>query len=283
MFLAANPGIISASKTPRIDTISDGKDTFTAAVMEHIELAGIHFGDRACVMPSRTITDENILIIKEYTAKMGRVLGVVGLMNIQYAIAGGKVYILEANPRASRTVPLVSKVTGIPLANIATQIIALGKTISDFSELKEYDLPHVAVKEAVFPFNMFPEVNPALGLEMRATGEVMGIADNFRMAFFKAQDATGTPLPTDPGEGSVLVTVPERTRDKVVDAVWKLTGLRFKVYATRGTNEFLDGAGVSCELVLKLQEGRPNIVDAIENGKIQLVFNVPVGRKGKNG
>ena len=264
-----------------VDAISDGRDTFTAAVMEHIELAGVHSGDSACVIPSRTITDANIRTIKEYTAKMGRALGVVGLMNIQYAIADEKVYILEANPRASRTVPLVSKVTGIPLANIATQIIALGKTISDFPELKEYDLPHVAVKEAVFPFNMFPEVDPVLGPEMRATGEVMGIADNFGMAFYKAQDATGTPLPTDPGEGGVLVTVPEWARDKVADAVRKLAGLGFNVYATRGTKEFLDGMGVSCELVLKLQEGRPNIVDAIENRKIQLVFNVPVGRKGK--
>jgi carbamoyl-phosphate synthase large subunit len=212
---------------------------------------------------------------------MGRALGVVGLMNIQYAIADEKVYILEANPRASRTVPFVSKVTGIPLANIATQIIALGKKISDFSELKEYDLPHVAVKEAVFPFNMFPEVDPVLGPEMRATGEVMGIADDFGMAFYKAQDATGTPLPTDPKEGGVLVTVPEWARAKVADAVRKLADLGFTIYATRGTKEFLDGAGVSSELVLKLQEGRPNIVDAIENKKIQLVFNVPVGRRGK--
>jgi carbamoyl-phosphate synthase large subunit len=264
-----------------VDAVSDGEDTFTAAVMEHIELAGVHSGDSACVLPTRTITDENIRIIKEYTEKMGRALGVIGLMNIQYAIADEKVYILEANPRASRTVPLVSKVTGIPLANIATQIIALGKKISDFPELEEYDLPHVAVKEAVFPFNMFPEVDPVLGPEMRATGEVMGIADNFGMAFFKAQDATGTPLPTDPAEGGVLVTVPEWARDKVADAVRKLADLGFTVYATRGTKEFLDSAGVSSELVLKLQEGRPNIVDAIENRKIQLVFNVPVGRKGK--
>ncbi|MEA1870503.1 MAG: carbamoyl-phosphate synthase large subunit [Euryarchaeota archaeon] len=264
-----------------VDAISDGKDTFTAAIMEHIELAGVHSGDSACVIPSRTITDENIRIIKDYTAKMGRALGVVGLMNIQYAIADDVVYILEANPRASRTVPLVSKVTGIPLANIATQIIALGKTIPDFPELKEYDLPHVAVKEAVFPFNMFPEVDPVLGPEMRATGEVMGIADNFGMAFFKAQDATGTPLPTDPGGGGVLVTVPEWARDKVADSVRKLVDLGFTIYATRGTKEFLDCAGVSSELVLKLHEGRPNIVDAIENKKIQLVFNVPVGRKGK--
>ncbi|MEA3281729.1 MAG: carbamoyl-phosphate synthase large subunit [Euryarchaeota archaeon] len=264
-----------------VDAISDGEDTFTAAIMEHIELAGVHSGDSACVIPSRTITDANIRIIKDYTAKMGRALGVVGLMNIQYAIADDVVYILEANPRASRTVPLVSKVTEIPIANIATQIIALGKKISDFPELKEYDLPHVAVKEAVFPFNMFPEVDPVLGPEMRATGEVLGIANNFGMAFFKAQDATGTPLPTDPSKGGVLVTVPDWARDKVADAVRKLADLGFAIYATRGTKEFLDGAGVSSELVLKLHEGRPNIVDAIENQKIQLVFNVPVGRKGK--
>ena len=264
-----------------VDAISDGKNTFTAAIMEHIELAGVHSGDSACVIPSRTITDTNTRTIKEYTTKMGRALGVIGLMNIQYAIAGGKVYILEANPRASRTVPLVSKVTGIPLANIATQIIALGKKISDFPELKEYDLPHVAVKEAVFPFNMFPEVDPVLGPEMRATGEVMGIADNFGMAFFKAQDATGTPLPTKPDERGVLVTIPEWARDKVADAVQKLANLGFTIHATRGTKEFLDTQGVPSELVLKLQEGRPNIVDAIENKKIQLVFNVPVGRKGK--
>ncbi|RLG28144.1 carbamoyl phosphate synthase large subunit, partial [Methanosarcinales archaeon] len=236
-----------------VDAISDGEDTFTAAIMEHIELAGVHSGDSACVLPSRTITDANIRIIKDYTAKMGRALGVVGLMNIQYAIADDVVYILEANPRASRTVPLVSKVTGIPIANIATQIIALGKKIPDFPELKERDLPHVAVKEAVFPFNMFPEVDPVLGPEMRATGEVLGIADNFGMAFFKAQDATGTPLPIDPKEGGVLVTVPEWARYKVADAVRKLADLGFMIYATRGTKEFLDAAGVSSELVLKLQ------------------------------
>ncbi|MEA1895138.1 MAG: carbamoyl-phosphate synthase large subunit [Euryarchaeota archaeon] len=264
-----------------VDAISDGEDTFTAAIMEHIELAGVHSGDSACVIPSRTITDANIRIIKDDTAKMGRALGVVGLMNIQYAIADDVVYILEANPRASRTVPLVSKVIGIPIANIATQIIALGKKIPDFPELKEYDLPYIAVKEAVFPFNMFPEVDPVLGPEMRATGEVLGISDNFGMAFFKAQDATGIPLPTDPGEGGVLVTVPEWARAKVTDSVRKLADLGFAIYATRGTKEFLDEVGVSSELVLKLHEGRPNIVDAIENKKIRLVFNVPVGRRGK--
>lgn len=261
-----------------VDAISDGEETFVAAIMEHIELAGVHSGDSACVIPPRTISDEGIRTIKEYTAKMARALNVVGLMNIQYAIADGNVYILEANPRASRTVPLVSKVTGIPLASIAAQLIVLGRKISDFPELKEYDLPHVAVKEAVFPFNMFPEVDPVLGPEMRATGEVMGIADNFGMAFYKAQEATGTPLPTD---GGVLVTVPDDAKPAISDAVRKLSDLGFTIYATRGTKDFLDKEGISSELRLKLHEGRPNIVDAIENKKVQLVFNIPIGRKGK--
>jgi len=261
-----------------VDAISDGEDTFVAAIMEHIELAGVHSGDSACVIPSRTISDENTKKINEYTKKLGKALKVVGLMNIQYAIANGEVYILEANPRASRTVPLVSKVTNIPLANIATQIITLGKKIPDFPQLKEYDLPHVAVKEAVFPFNMFPEVDPVLGPEMRATGEVMGIADNFGMAFYKAQDATGIPLPT---KGGVLVTVPDDARIATLDAVRKLSDLGFILYATGGTKEYLDHEKVPCELVLKLHEGRPNIVDAIENEKIQLIFNIPIGRKGK--
>ncbi len=261
-----------------VDAISDGEDTFVAAIMEHIELAGVHSGDSACVIPSRTISDENTKKINEYTKKLGKALKVVGLMNIQYAIANGEVYILEANPRASRTVPLVSKVTNIPLANIATQIITLEKKIPDFPQLKEYDLPHVAVKEAVFPFNMFPEVDPVLGPEMRATGEVMGIADNFGMAFYKAQDATGIPLPT---EGGVLVTVPDNARITTLDAVRKLSDLGFILYATRGTKDYLDNEGVACELVLKLHEGRPNIIDAIENKKIQVIFNIPIGRKGK--
>jgi carbamoyl-phosphate synthase large subunit len=261
-----------------VDAISDGEDTFVAAIMEHIELAGVHSGDSACVIPSRTISDENTKKINEYTKKLGKALKVVGLMNIQYAIANGEVYILEANPRASRTVPLVSKVTNIPLANIATQIITLGKKIPDFPQLKEYDLPHVAVKEAVFPFNMFPEVDPVLGPEMRATGEVMGIADNFGMAFYKAQDATGIPLPT---KGGVLVTVPDDARIATLDAVRKLSDLGFILYATRGTKDYFDHEKIACELVLKLHEGRPNIVDAIENEKIQLIFNIPIGRKGK--
>jgi len=194
-----------------VDALCDGENTFVAAVMEHIELAGVHSGDSACAIPPRTISEKHLKTISEYTAKIAKDLKVAGLINIQYAICNDKVYILEANPRASRTVPLVSKITGIPIARIAT-LLMLGKSLKDFPELTTSQLSYVGVKEAVFPFNMFPEVDPVLGPEMRATGEVMGIADSFGLAFYKAQEATGLKLPE---EGNVLITVADKDKRQI--------------------------------------------------------------------
>jgi len=260
------------------DAIADGEDAFVPAVMEHIELAGVHSGDSACVIPPTTIPQKHIDTIREYTQKIAKRLNVVGLMNIQYAICQDKVYVLEANPRASRTVPIVSKVCGLSMARAATQIL-LGGKLADL-DLKIKDVPHYGVKESVFPFPMFPEVDPVLGPEMRSTGEVLGLADNFGLAFFKAQDATKSALPT---EGAVLMTVSERERKPVLaDIAKKFRELDFTIYATRGTERFLKENGVECKLIAKLGEGRPDIVDLIKNDEIQLVINTPIGRQGKS-
>ncbi|MFC1739171.1 carbamoyl-phosphate synthase large subunit [Planctomycetota bacterium] len=255
------------------DAIADGTDAYVPAVMEHIELAGIHSGDSACVIPPVSISQKHIDTIREYTRKIAVELNVVGLMNIQYAIAADEVYVLEANPRASRTVPLVSKVCGISMARAATQVM-LGKKISDL-HLKQEKIPHFGVKEAVFPFNMFPEVDPLLGPEMRSTGEVLGIADSFGMAFFKAQEATQQPLPL---KGAVLITVAEPDKKHIADVAKAFSKLGFKIIATEGTSKFLKGEGIAVEKVLKVYEGRPNIVDAIKNNEIQLIINTPAGK-----
>ena len=260
-----------------VDALSDGKDTFVASVMEHIELAGVHSGDSACAIPTITVKKEHLERIEEHTAKIAKELNVVGLMNIQYAICDNKVYILEANPRASRTVPLVSKIAGIPIARIATQLM-LGRSIKEFPELKKYDLPYVGVKEAVFPFNMFPEVDPLLGPEMRATGEVMGIAETFALAFYKAQEAAGTKLPLS---GNVLLTVADKDKPELLPIAKEIQNLGLKIYATQNTARFLKDNGIASELINKLHEGRPNIADAIKNGEINLIINTPVGRYSK--
>ena len=260
-----------------VDALSDVEDTFIAAIMEHIEHAGIHSGDSACAIPPRTIKEKHLKTIVEYTKKIAEELKVVGLINIQYAICDDKVYILEANPRASRTVPLVSKVTGIPIARIAT-LVMLGKKLKDFPELKIHKLPYVGVKEAVFPFNMFPEVDPLLGPEMRATGEVMGIADSFGLAFYKAEEATGTKLPM---EGNVLLTVADKDKPSLVPIARELQELGFNIYATEGTSRFLTENKIKNTMIKKLHEGRPNITDAIKNKSIHLIINTPVGRAGK--
>jgi len=260
-----------------VDALCDGEDTFVAAIMEHIELAGVHSGDSACAIPAKTIKAEHLETIKKYTAQIGKELGVIGLMNIQYAICDDKVYILEANPRASRTVPLVSKMKNIPFANIATQVM-LGKKIKDFPELKDIDIPYVGVKEAVFPFNMFPEVDPLLGPEMRATGEVMGIADTFGLAFYKAEEAAGAKLPI---EGSVLLTVADKDKQELLPIAKGIRKLGFNIYTTKGTADFLKTNGIDSMVLKKLHEGRPNIADAIKNKDIQLIVNTPVGRTGK--
>jgi carbamoyl-phosphate synthase large subunit len=259
------------------DAISDGIDAFVPAVMEHIELAGIHSGDSACVIPPISIPAKHLDTIYEYTRKIAVELKVVGLMNIQYAIANDTVYILEANPRASRTVPLVSKVCGISMARLATQIM-LGKKIADL-DIRPRSIPHFGVKEAVFPFNMFPEVDPILGPEMRSTGEVLGLADSFGLAFYKAQEAAQQVLPA---EGTVLITVSENDRPAVLEVARQFHKLGFRIKATNGTNKFLAQHGIDSELILKMHEGRPNIVDGIMNNEIQLVINTPSGKLSKH-
>ncbi|MFO8086065.1 MAG: carbamoyl-phosphate synthase large subunit [Desulfobacterales bacterium] len=256
------------------DAIADGLDAFVPAVMEHIELAGIHSGDSACVIPPISIALKHIDTINEYTKKMAIALNVVGLMNVQYAIYENTVYVLEANPRASRTVPIVSKVCGISMARLATQVM-LGKKLSELG-LENKQIKHFGVKEAVFPFNMFPEVDPVLGPEMRSTGEVLGISHSFGRAFFKAQEATKTTLPL---EGSVLFTIANRDKAAALEPVRRFKDLGFTIYATEGTHEFLKENGVDALSIRKLKYGRPNLVDAIKNGEIQLVINTPSGQQ----
>lgn len=255
------------------DAISDGVDAFVPAVMQHIEYAGIHSGDSACVIPPVIIPKEHKKTIYDYTRRLAMELKVVGLLNIQYAIYDDTVYILEANPRASRTVPLVSKVCDIPMATIATKIL-LGKKLPEFG-LKNKAVRHYGVKEAVFPFNMFPGVDPLLGPEMRSTGEVLGMADSYGMAFFKSQEATSTPLPLN---GTVLITIADRDKSKILEAAMNFRDMGFNIISTRGTRDFLAGHGIDARLILKVHEGRPNIVDAIKNGEVQLVVNTPAGR-----
>jgi carbamoyl-phosphate synthase large subunit len=255
------------------DAMADGTDAFVPAIMEHIELAGVHSGDSACVIPPISVPAKHIDTINEYTRRIAIELNVVGLMNIQYAIANDVVYILEANPRATRTVPLVSKVCNIPMANIATQLI-LGKKLADL-DLKPKMVPHFGVKEAVFPFNMFPEVDPVLGPEMRSTGEVLGMADSFGMAFYKAEEATQSKLPD---EGAVLITVADVDKPGVLEAARQLHQLGFTIRATGGTARFLEENGIPSVPISKVFEGRPNIVDAIKNGEIQLIINTSDSR-----
>jgi carbamoyl-phosphate synthase large subunit len=255
------------------DALADGKEAFVPAVMEHIELAGVHSGDSACVIPPISIPAKHLDTINDYTRRIAVALNVIGLMNIQYAIADDVVYVLEANPRASRTVPLVSKVCNVSMAKLATQLM-LGKRLADL-ELNRRAVPHFGVKEAVFPFNMFPEVDPVLGPEMRSTGEVLGLADSFGLAFYKAEEAAQQMLPL---EGTVLITVSERDRPGVREVARSFQNLGFRIRATSGTHAFLAGSGIQAERILKMHEGRPNIVDAIKNGEIDLVINTPSGK-----
>lgn len=257
-----------------VDAISDGKDVFIPSIMEHVELAGIHSGDSACVLPPIGIKGDQLKTLEEYTKRIAMELKVVGLINIQYAIQKGKVYILEANPRASRTVPLVSKVTGVSMARIATEVL-MGAKLKDM-DTHQRKYSHFGVKEAVFPFNMFPEVDPVLGPEMRSTGEVLGLADSFAMAFYKSQVAAGFAPPL---EGMALITVSSGDRDGALSVAKELADMGFKILATDGTAEFLRENGINCEIVKKLHEGRPNIVDMMKNRQVQFVLNTPVGKK----
>ena len=256
------------------DAICDGTLAFVPAVMEHVELAGIHSGDSACILPSLNISDEHLATIKDYTRKIAEAMHVCGLMNMQYAIEGDTVYVLEANPRASRTVPLVSKVCGIQMVQVATDVITgeITGRPSPVPELREREFAHYGVKEAVFPFNMFPEVDPILGPEMRSTGEVLGLASNFGEAFFKAQEATQTVLPLS---GTVLITVNNRDKEEAVDVAREFERAGFSIVATAGTGAMLREHDIACDTINKQGEGRPDILDAITNGEIDFVINTP--------
>lgn len=259
------------------DAISDGTHAFVPAVMEHIELAGVHSGDSACIIPSVHISEENVKTIKEYTRKIAEEMHVKGLMNMQYAIENGKVYVLEANPRASRTVPLVSKVCNIRMVPLATDIITSEITgrPSPVADLKEQNIPNYGVKEAVFPFNMFPEVDPVLGPEMRSTGEVLGLSASYGEAFYKAQEATQTKLPL---EGTVLISVSRKDKPEVVEIAKSFAEDGFRIIATGTTYDLIRENGIEAEKVKKMYEGRPNVLDLITNGKIDLIVNSPVGK-----
>ena len=259
------------------DAISDGLHAYVPAVMEHIELAGIHSGDSACIIPSKHIPTDILKTIKEYTRKIAEEMHVVGLMNMQYAIENGKVYVLEANPRASRTVPLVSKVCNIRMVPIATDIITseITKRPSPIPNLKEQVIPYYGVKEAVFPFNMFPEVDPLLGPEMRSTGEVLGIARNEGESFYKAEEAAGQTLPL---KGTVLIAVNKADKPYIAEIAYLFKESNFNIVATKGTLKVLKDAGIMAKAINKIYEGRPNIIDAINNGEIDLIINSPVGK-----
>ena len=256
------------------DALSDGKNVFIPAVMEHIELAGVHSGDSACVIPPVSIDDAHLATILDYTRKIAQELHVVGLMNMQYAIEDGKVYVLEANPRASRTVPLVSKVCNIQMAQAATRLM-LGGTLASL-KLKHGSIPHFGVKEAVFPFSKFPEVDPVLGPEMRSTGEVLGMASTFGLAYYKSQEAADASLPTRPGR--MLVSLSEKP-DSAAHVVREFQKLGFTIVGTEGTIAWLAAHGVEGAVVHKINEGRPNVIDMIVNREVALVLNTPSGRR----
>ncbi|XCP83684.1 carbamoyl-phosphate synthase large subunit [Roseburia hominis] len=260
------------------DAISDGTHAFVPAVMEHIELAGVHSGDSACIIPSKYISEENVATIKEYTRKIAEEMHVQGLMNMQYAIENGKVYVLEANPRASRTVPLVSKVCNIRMVPLAIEIVTSELTgrPSPVPALKEQNIPYYGVKEAVFPFNMFQEVDPVLGPEMRSTGEVLGLSRFYGEAFYKAQEATQKRIPMS---GTVLFSVNDKDKPEVAEVAKDFAENGFKILASKHTCRLIREAGIEADMVNKLQEGRPNILDLITNGKIDLIINTPIGQE----
>jgi carbamoyl-phosphate synthase large subunit len=257
-----------------VDCLSDGRDTFIAGIMEHIEEAGIHSGDSACSLPPHSLDSSILVRLEKQTRDLALALGVVGLMNVQYAIKDRQIYILEVNPRASRTVPFVAKVIGLPIAGIASRVMA-GEPLASFG-LKPPRFKHVAVKEAVFPFARFPGVDPVLGPEMRSTGEVMGIDRDFGIAFAKSQLGSGTALPV---AGTVFVSVRDGDKDHILGAMRDLHELGFRIVATRGTRRHFAAHGIACEQVNKVLEGRPHIIDMMKNGEVQLVFNTTEGSK----
>ena len=257
------------------DALSDGTDVFIPAIMQHIELAGIHSGDSACVLPPEGISENVKATILDYTRRIASELKVVGLMNMQFAVENEKVYVIEANPRASRTVPLVSKVAGTQMASIATRLM-LGETVKSLGLDRRHVIPYYGVKEAVLPFDKFPEVDPVLGPEMRSTGEVLGLAETFGLAYFKSQEAAGSPLPTE--KGKVLVSLSEKPEDAVA-VVKAFVELGFEVVGTDGTIAFLKDKGVDGKIIAKIGEGRPDVLDAIKNREVKLIINTPSGRR----
>jgi carbamoyl-phosphate synthase large subunit len=259
-----------------VDALCDGEEVYIGGIMEHIEEAGVHSGDSACVLPPVSLSEETIEKVKDYTRRIALALKVVGLVNIQYALKGDILYILEANPRASRTVPFVSKATGVPLAKIAAKLM-MGVKLRDLN-LKEPKMKHLSVKEAVFPFIKLPGVDPVLGPEMRSTGEVMGIDYNFGLAYYKAELGAGMKIPTS---GNVLISVKDRDKPKIVPVAKRLSEFGFKIYATENTAKYLKEHGIEAEIALKVSQGRPNIIDMIINGQIHLIINTPSGGRGK--
>ncbi len=258
-----------------VDAISDGKDTVIGGIMEHIEEAGIHSGDSACVFPPYTLGEGLVREMKENTYALAKELNVKGLMNIQYAIKNDVIYVLEVNPRASRTVPFISKVTGVPLANLATKVI-LGKSLKELGFTKEVKVKHIAVKESVFPFSRFPGVDAVLGPEMKSTGEVMGIDSSFGIAFAKAQIASGQDLPR---KGTVFLSVKNKDKRVVIFIAKKLIDLGFNLVATSGTATTLSKNDIKVKSIPKVYEGRPNVVDLIKNGEVALIINTPSGKR----
>jgi carbamoyl-phosphate synthase large subunit len=255
-----------------VDALADGKDVFIAGIMEHIEEAGIHSGDSACSLPPHSLKPAAIKELEAQTRALAIALKVGGLMNVQYAIKDGDIYVLEVNPRASRTVPFVAKTIGVPVAKIAARIMA-GETLASFG-LKKRDLKHIAVKEAVFPFARVPGVDTVLGPEMRSTGEVMGLDFDYSIAFAKSQLGGGVTIPKS---GTVFISVKDEDKSRILDAVRLMQSIGFRLIATSGTQRYFAAQGLAVEKVNKVHEGRPHIVDAIKNGQVQLVFNTTEG------
>jgi carbamoyl-phosphate synthase large subunit len=260
-----------------VDALSDGTDVVIGGIMQHIEDAGVHSGDSGCVLPPYGLGSEELDLIRDLTRKFALELGVIGLVNVQYAIRDGEVYVLEVNPRASRTIPFVGKATGVPLARLAARVMA-GERLAALKVPAEPTVPGVAVKEAVFPFNRF-EVDTLLGPEMRSTGEVMGIADSFAMAFAKASKASGNAVPLH--GGSLVVSVNDRDKATVTPIIRRFQDMGYEILATGGTHAYLSGLGIRSRKIFKVGEGRPNIVDGILSGKVGLLINTPLGKKSQ--
>ncbi len=258
-----------------VDAVCDGQDVLIGGIMEHVEQAGVHSGDSSCSLPPASLPPAIQDELRGQTRKMAQALGVVGLMNVQFAIQNGVVYVLEVNPRASRTVPFVSKATGRPLAKIAARVMA-GRKLADLDATEERVPPYYSVKEAVFPFGKFPDSDPILGPEMKSTGEVMGTGRTFGEAYAKSQAASGIRLPT---RGVCLVSVRDRDKESAIELAKRLTARGFEIIATQGTQAALESAGVACRRALKVREGRPHIVDMIKNDEIDLIVNTTEGKR----